>query len=154
MALAPFFSLFAVGGIHAFPPLMCIAILVIYKHLENISRLIDGTESKINFKTKAPLEDAINQAFFNGSSEEVKKKPSKAKLAKKSTVKAKTATKAKVKKADDTAKKTLKPKTIKKTAKTDKKPAKAVKKAEKPAKTEKKTVKADKKPKAKKTKAS
>ena len=145
IALAPFFSLFAVGGIHAFPPLMCIAILVIYKHIDNISRLIDGSESKIHFNRKAPLGDTINEAFLNDSTETLKKKPASATRTKKSTIKAKTATKAKAKKTDETAKKSVKTKTTKKAVKTEKKPAKAaVKKAVKTEKKPAKTVKKDK----------
>ena len=69
--LAPFYSLFVVHSIIAFPPLMCIAIFVLYQHRENITRLIDGKESKINFHHKAHHTETIN---------EPKPKPAKAKL--------------------------------------------------------------------------
>lgn len=48
MSLAPLYSLGIVHNLSAFPPLMCIAIFILYKHRDNITRLIDGTESKIN----------------------------------------------------------------------------------------------------------
>lgn len=49
---APFYSLFIVGDLSAFFPLSLITILVIYQHRENISRLIAGTEPKINFRKR------------------------------------------------------------------------------------------------------
>jgi glycerol-3-phosphate acyltransferase PlsY len=143
MVLSPFYSLFAVGSIHAFPPLMILAIFVIYKHKDNISRLIDGTESKINFRKNAPLDDAINQAFFTPANDEFGQPTAPKKSIKKNTKKSKTSTL----KKDETAKKSIKP--AKKTTKTDKKaPTKAVKK---PVKEVKKPVKTTKKVKAKKS---
>lgn len=45
---APFYSLMILGNVNAFIPLMIITLFVLYKHHENILRLIDKTESKIN----------------------------------------------------------------------------------------------------------
>ena len=64
LLLAPFYSLYAVRGFEAFPPLMCIALFVIYKHRDNINRLIDGTESKIDLSSKSRPKNAINEAQF------------------------------------------------------------------------------------------
>ena len=50
IVFAPFYSLFAVGNLSAFFPLSLITIFVLYQHRDNISRLIDGTESKINLR--------------------------------------------------------------------------------------------------------
>lgn len=48
IVFAPFYSLFAVGNLNAFFPLALITIFVLYQHRNNITRLIDGTEPKIN----------------------------------------------------------------------------------------------------------
>ena len=45
----PFLSATMLGGHHAFLPLLMIAILIVYKHQDNIKRLIDGKESKTVF---------------------------------------------------------------------------------------------------------
>ena len=47
---APFYSLFFVGNSSALLPLLLIAIFVLYKHRNNISRLVDGEEPKINLR--------------------------------------------------------------------------------------------------------
>ncbi len=49
MLCTPFFSLYAVGSVNAFLPLMFMAMIVIYEHRYNITRLMDGKEAKINF---------------------------------------------------------------------------------------------------------
>lgn len=49
MALAPLFAIFTGGGLEAFPPFFIITLFIVYKHGDNISRLMDGTESKIKF---------------------------------------------------------------------------------------------------------
>ena len=41
--------------------MMCIMILILYKHRANISRLIDGKESKLNFHHKAPLHEILSE---------------------------------------------------------------------------------------------
>ncbi len=51
--LAPFYSLYLIGGLEAFLPLLFIAIFILYKHHQNLSRLFDGTEPKINFKQQS-----------------------------------------------------------------------------------------------------
>lgn len=61
MILAPFYSLFVVGNTTAFPPLLCIAVFVLYQHRENITRLIDGKESKINFQHQAHPHEKIGE---------------------------------------------------------------------------------------------
>ncbi len=50
VVLAPFYSLFITYNIRAFVPLAIIMIFVIYKHHANLTRLVDGTEPKINLK--------------------------------------------------------------------------------------------------------
>ncbi len=50
IGLAPLYSLLLVQHIGTFPPLFFIALLVLYKHSENIIRLVKGTEHKIKIK--------------------------------------------------------------------------------------------------------
>lgn len=56
--LAPMLSLPFIGNSSAFLPLMCIALLVIYKHVDNITRLMDGKEEKIHLRFKSQGEVA------------------------------------------------------------------------------------------------
>lgn len=48
MTAAPFYSLLVFGNVNAFMPLMLITLFILYKHHDNILRLMDKTESKIN----------------------------------------------------------------------------------------------------------
>ena len=48
--LAPFYALLLLGHLDIFPPLFIIVILILFKHKNNITRLIDGIEPKIKFK--------------------------------------------------------------------------------------------------------
>ena len=116
LLLAPFYSLYAARGFEAFPPLMCIALFVIYKHRDNISRLIDGTESKIDLSSKSRPKNAINEPQF--SAQHAKKTAT----SKKTKVVKKTKT-ASVKKAAKTTK------TVAKSVKTPTKTAKVATKA-------------------------
>jgi len=52
ITFAPFYSLLVIGNLSAFLPLIFITIFVLYQHRDNISRLINGTESKINLSKK------------------------------------------------------------------------------------------------------
>jgi len=52
MCLAPLYSLFFFNDITIFPPLFFIALFILFKHRNNITRLIDRTEPKLNFRTK------------------------------------------------------------------------------------------------------
>jgi len=49
---APFYSVFVVRSLSAFVPLMLIALVVLYQHRENISRLMAGEEPQINLSKK------------------------------------------------------------------------------------------------------
>lgn len=53
ITFAPFYSLLVVGNLSAFLPLICITIFVLYQHRDNISRLINGDEPKIDLGKKA-----------------------------------------------------------------------------------------------------
>ncbi|KTD53434.1 transmembrane protein [Legionella santicrucis] len=50
IGLAPFYSLLLIQHLNVFLPIFAIALLILYKHKDNITRLIDGTESKIRLK--------------------------------------------------------------------------------------------------------
>lgn len=50
IGLSPFYALFMQRGSFLFFPFMVIVVLVLYKHRDNASRLIDGTEHKISMK--------------------------------------------------------------------------------------------------------
>lgn len=52
ITFAPFYSLLVVGNLSAFLPLITITIFVLYQHRDNISRLINGEEPKINLRKK------------------------------------------------------------------------------------------------------
>lgn len=130
ICLAPLYAIILMGNLDIFPPLFFITILVLYKHRENITRLIDGTESKIKFKAPI-LEEVMEpdnsvQAPATSNTQDLKVAPEpivKKEKAKKATPK--TATK----KAEP-AKKTKTPATKAKTSKT--KDAATPKKASKP----------------------
>lgn len=159
MILAPFYSLYALGNISAFLPLSIITLFILYKHRDNITRLEDGNESKIDFHRKALDEIMIPEKAEKG------KKPSKSKVSAASKP-TKTATKtiekpkkkapiakvaAKLIKKDRSATVEDKPK---KKANVAKKPAKAAppKETTKKSKPEAKAVKATKTAKAPKAK--
>ncbi len=108
MVLAPFYSFFSVGSIDAFLPIFFIALLILYQHRDNITRLMDGKETKINLKPKThketadinPLQPTKNLAISKSKATRkvsLEKKPAKA--PKKATAKSSTAKKAPVKKA-------------------------------------------------------
>lgn len=52
VTLMPFYALIAFGERTAVIPFIAIAVAVLYQHQDNIKRLLDGTESKINFDFK------------------------------------------------------------------------------------------------------
>ncbi len=51
ITLAPFYTLLLVPHLGVFPPLIMMSLLVLFKHKNNITRLIDGVEPKIKLKT-------------------------------------------------------------------------------------------------------
>ena len=50
MSLAPFYTLVILGRMDVLTPLFFMVILILYKHKDNITRLIDGVEPKIKLK--------------------------------------------------------------------------------------------------------
>ena len=50
MVIAPFSTIFSTRSIDAFPPVVLLCILVLYKHRKNVSRLFNGQEPKIKLK--------------------------------------------------------------------------------------------------------
>ncbi len=73
MIIMPLFSLFFLSRIDTFIPLLAITILVLFKHKDNITRLIDGTESKINlnlFKNANDKKEEVTPAENNDLEED------------------------------------------------------------------------------------
>lgn len=132
MVMAPWFALFIPDGLIMFPPLFFIALFILYKHRNNITRLIDGQEPKIQF-SRASLREEISATL---TEQEVEQRLDDAQHGKEEPLsRAQTAAieKEAVKKPVKRApKKTTEKSTTKETAKPAKKPAeKAVKKTPK-----------------------
>ncbi|KTC65365.1 transmembrane protein (plasmid) [Legionella adelaidensis] len=53
----PFYSIYIFKGLYVFSPLFFITVFVLFKHRNNITRLIDGTESKIVFRRHGSLKN-------------------------------------------------------------------------------------------------
>jgi glycerol-3-phosphate acyltransferase PlsY len=51
LALAPFYALYMTHNTSVFSVIAVISIFILYKHHENITRLVDGTEKKIQLKS-------------------------------------------------------------------------------------------------------
>ncbi|MFT4060026.1 MAG: glycerol-3-phosphate 1-O-acyltransferase PlsY [Legionella sp.] len=60
ICLAPFYGLIMIGHIEIFPPLFLMALLIIIKHKNNISRLLDGVEPKIQLKKTNVFEEVMD----------------------------------------------------------------------------------------------
>lgn len=58
LTLAPLMAVASIGHPDTFPPILLMTALIIYKHRDNISRLIDGTEPKIKRQEHVLEEDA------------------------------------------------------------------------------------------------
>lgn len=92
ISLSPLYALIVIGQVDTFPPLFIIALLVLFKHKDNIARLIDGTEPKIKFKHSV-LEDVMETSPITTTHEtmepltavKVVKKPAKPKVKKETT---------------------------------------------------------------------
>lgn len=57
--LAPFFCIMVTGSINIFPPIGIITMLVLFKHRENITRIFDGVEPKINLTKSGVLDEVM-----------------------------------------------------------------------------------------------
>ena len=57
ICLAPLYSLILIGRLDIFTPLFFIALFVLFKHKNNITRLMDGVEPKMKFKQ--PILDEV-----------------------------------------------------------------------------------------------
>lgn len=64
LSLAPLFAIVSIHSLDAFPPLLLITVLVIYKHRKNITRLMDGNEPKIALG-KQKLADVANEILHD-----------------------------------------------------------------------------------------
>ena len=64
VSIAPFIGLMMVKHVDIFPPLMLITLFVLFKHKDNIARLLNGEESKIALKNKmGSIDDAMNEVI-------------------------------------------------------------------------------------------
>lgn len=61
ICLAPFYALLIIGRIEIFTPLFFMALLIVIKHKQNLGRLIDGTEPKIQLQQRSVLEEVIGE---------------------------------------------------------------------------------------------
>ncbi|KTD38530.1 transmembrane protein [Legionella moravica] len=139
ISLSPFYTLLLVGRLDIFPPLFFIALLVLYKHKNNINRLIDGIEPKIKFK-QGVIKDIMESPPVINENEEIPSPKPVAHAAETEPVQAKEKTKEKKPKAKAPAKDTKTPKTVtRKTSKTEEPVTKA--KATKPKTTKPKVTK-------------
>ncbi|MCC5013771.1 MULTISPECIES: glycerol-3-phosphate 1-O-acyltransferase PlsY [Legionella] len=69
IALAPVYAIVTMSGMETLPPLLFIAMFILYKHRENITRLIDGEEPKIRFESHS-LNEEITAALKEQVEEE------------------------------------------------------------------------------------
>ncbi len=70
ITLAPFYSLLLLPNLGIFPPLFIMTILVLFKHKNNITRLMDGVEPKVNLKTNV-IEEVVEPPRNTGGKETV-----------------------------------------------------------------------------------
>ena len=68
ITLAPFYTLLLIPHLGIFPPLFIMDILVLFKHKNNITRLIDGVEPKINLKTNV-IEEVVEPPYNTSGKE-------------------------------------------------------------------------------------
>lgn len=66
MALAPFYATIAVSSLTIFPPLFFTTLVILMKHKDNITRLMDGEEKKI--KLTSSLSETLYQTQKNEES--------------------------------------------------------------------------------------
>lgn len=69
IGLAPLFGLLTIGEFSIFPPLFFITLFILYKHRNNITRLIDGEEPKIRFN-RSTLADEISATLIEQEEEQ------------------------------------------------------------------------------------
>ena len=136
ITLSPLYALLITHEITIFPPLFFMALLILYKHKDNIARLIDGSESKVFIKSNVInqiMKEEPNIELVLEDDMELEEKPAPVKLKKPSvkklgveknqTVKPKQTTRKKTEETVKTKKKTTsttKPKTKPKTTKKEK----------------------------------
>jgi glycerol-3-phosphate acyltransferase PlsY len=61
IGLSPFYALMIVARIEIVPPLFFIVLLILFKHRNNINRLIDKTEPKLQLKQSSVLEEIMGE---------------------------------------------------------------------------------------------
>lgn len=101
ITLAPFYLLFTIQGLDPFLPVFFITLIILYQHRENITRLMDGKETKINFGSKAQT-----QAQAQNQNQAITEKPKQVKKVTAAKPKKKTTGKITTEKKPAKAKKT------------------------------------------------
>lgn len=69
ITLTPIYSIISLDTLDAFPPLLFMAMFILYKHRDNINRLIDGDEPKISFGKK-DLSDITDEILYRDEDKE------------------------------------------------------------------------------------
>ena len=139
LTLSPIYALFIIKQVTIFPPLFLMVILIIYKHRNNITRLMDGTEPKIMLK-QTIIEEIVEDTPNNLATDahETVNAPMKKNVVVKETIVNEKVTVEKKKKATSPSKKVADTKVIKVTKKkVPEKPVKAAKKTDISSKTAK-----------------
>ncbi|WP_415582889.1 glycerol-3-phosphate 1-O-acyltransferase PlsY [Legionella worsleiensis] len=116
ISLSPFYALLLLGRLDIFPPLFFVTLLVLYKHKNNINRLIDGVEPKIKFKQGVIKDIMDSPSLIDGKEEISSQKPASpaSKTTKKTAKEKAPESEAPIKKSPKTTKTTTK-----KTSKTE-----------------------------------
>ena len=74
MVFAPILSIIALGNATALMPLIIMSLFILYKHSENINRLMDGVEPKINLKSDN-IAEIIKEESINTEALKAESKP-------------------------------------------------------------------------------
>lgn len=74
ICMSPFYALLLMDQINVLPPLFLMALFILAKHKDNMSRLIKGTESKIQLKQHNVFEEVMEEESANNTAQTTAKK--------------------------------------------------------------------------------
>lgn len=74
ITLSPFYTLLLIGRQEVLPPLFMVVILILFKHRNNITRLIDGTEPKIKLKSNV-IKEVMDPSCQSSKRSETEEQP-------------------------------------------------------------------------------
>ncbi len=115
--LAPLYSLLLIQDIRIFPPICFMAILILFKHKNNIVRLIDGKEPKVFIKQNV-IKEIMEESHPEPANDPIIKQSKPISIKKKSVKKITTETENSTKKTISSKKKLTNPEKTKSKAKT------------------------------------